>query len=646
MQANMGQLNTVKLYYPDQQTIKQQVMEKLFLPSDVSHLLNLSKSIICPTSREELISLSLGGAQNKSYNVEYEVGDSEPKLEATVVRCKNGIAVNYTEDYMRRRDPDCLVVGDDFETDKAKYSDVYGEPFKPLRHATLDWLKGQDLIVMPFMAGGSEFGYESLLIAPLNAAFFAGALADLQGFLPLDAVPDCFKPRAIIYLAPTFRHTHFSGKQIVVHNRLKDLHEVFSYNLYPGPSAKKGIYGVLLNIGEQASWVTAHASTVKVVTPYDNEIVIMHEGASGGGKSEMIENIHKEPDGRILLGQNLITDEKIYMELSDSCTLRPVTDDMALCHPAMQNDSRKLVVKDAEQGWFLRLDHIKQYGTSPQYEKILTQPQEPLVFLNIQGVEGATCLVWEHTLDSDGKPCPNPRVILPRRLVPDIVEETVEVDVRSFGVRTPMSTRDYPSYGILGLLHILPPSLAWLWRLVAPRGFNNPSIIDSAGMTSEGVGSYWPFATGKRIKQANLLLDQVIRASGTRYVLIPNQHIGAYKVGFMPQWIAREYIARRGSAKFKPEHLVEAPCQILGFCLDSMKLDGQFVRKHFLQPEMQAHLGIDGYLAGAKMLTDFFKSEAEQYNTEELHPLGRQIIDYLLKDAPLSQYVDLIPMRF
>jgi Zn-finger nucleic acid-binding protein len=35
-----------------------------------------------------------------------------------------------------------------------------------------------------------------------------------------------------------------------------------------------------------------------------------------------------------------------------------------------------------------------------------------------------------------------------------------------------------------------------------------------------------------------------------RYVLIPNQHIGAWEVGFMPQWITREYLARRGGARF------------------------------------------------------------------------------------------------
>ncbi len=644
MQATVK--NAAKRYYPGSQNTKQQVMQKMNLPGDVALLLNWSKAILCPNSREELISLSLGGTNNSNYKVAYEIEGSESVLEATVTRCKNGVVVNYAEDYMRRRDPNCLIVGDELDTDKPRYADVYGKPFASLRQETFDWLKSRELIVLPFLAGGYEFGYEALLIAPSNAAFFACALADLQGFLTLDDVPDGYTPKAVIYLAPTFRHSDFSGKQAVVHNRRRDMHEVFSYNLYPGPSAKKGIYGVLLNIGEREGWVTAHASTVKVVTPYDNEIVIMHEGASGGGKSEMIENIHKEPDGRILVGQNLVTGEKTHMELSDSCSLRPVTDDMALCHPAMQNNSRKLVVKDAEQGWFLRLDHITQYGTSPQYEKILTHPQEPLVFLNIQGVEGATCLVWEHTIDSDGKPCPNPRVILPRRLVPEIVEEPVEVDVRSFGVRTPMSTKESPSYGILGLLHILPPALAWLWRLVAPRGFNNPSIIDSAGMTSEGVGSYWPFATGKRVTQANLLLDQIIKTSGTRYVLIPNQHIGAYKVGFMPQWIAREYIARRGSAKFKPDHLKEARCPLLGFGLDSLKIDGQFIRRSFLQPEAQAELGMDGYMAGAKILTDFFKDEASKYQTQELHPLGRQIIDALLEDASLSEYMKLIPMHF
>ena len=447
-------------------------IKKIILAGDVQNILTSSKKVIFPKTREELISLSFGSDNKDSYEIEYDVEGLGKRIEATVTRCKNGVVVNYLEDYMRRRDPDCLIVADELDTDKPKYKDVYKEDFDPLRKETFKWLINQELIVLPFMAGGNEYGYDSLLIAPLNAAFFACALSDLQGYLSIDDIPEGFSPKAIVYLSPPFRHTHFDGNQIVVHNRLSQVHEVFCYNLYPGPSAKKGIYGVLLNIGEREGWVTAHASTVKVITPYDNEIVIMHEGASGSGKSEMIEHVHKEVDGSILLGQNLVTGEKNYMELSETCDLRPVTDDMALCHPKMQNGSKKLVVMDAEEGWFLRLDNIKNYGTAPQYEKIFTQPQEPLIFFNIQGVASSTCLVWEHTLDSDGTPCPNPRAILPRRLVPNIVNEPVEIDVRSFGVRTPPCTRDNPSYGILGLFHILPPALAWLWRLVAPRGYN------------------------------------------------------------------------------------------------------------------------------------------------------------------------------
>jgi hypothetical protein len=621
-------------------------LQKFILADEVKNILMGSKKVLFPKTRTELIELALGNSTSDSYEVAYDVTGKGMVVEADVTRCKNGVAINYMEDYMRRRDPDSLVIGDDLDTDKPRYKDLYNKEFEPLRKETFEWLTNQELIALPFKAGGYQYGYDALLIAPRNAAFFACGLADLQGFLSIDEIGDEFNPKAIVYLAPPFRHTHFDGKQIVVHNRLAEVHEVFSYNLYPGPSAKKGIYGVLLNIGEREDWVTAHASTVKVITPYDNEIVIMHEGASGGGKSEMIEPAHRAADGRLILGENLATGEKYYLDLSESCELRPVTDDMALCHPKMQNDSKKLVVSDAENGWFLRLDHVTSYGTSPQYEKIFTQPSEPLVFFNIQAVPKATCLVWEHTLDSDGTPCPNPRAILPRRLVPDIVMDPVEVDVRSFGVRTPPCTKENPSYGILGMMHILPPALAWLWRLVAPRGYNNPSIVGGKGMISEGVGSYWPFATGKMVKQANLLLDQIIRSSSTRYVLIPNQHIGVYKVSFNPQWVAREYIARRGSAKFKQEHLKEARCNLLGYGLESLKVDGQYIRRAFLQPERQQEVGLEGYDKGAQILTEFFKREATKFNTEELNPLGKQIIECLLRDAPLQDYIDLIPMRF
>ena len=372
---------------------------------------------------------------------------------------------------MRRRDPECLVVADHNPSDQSRFDQRFGYPFDSLRGEILDWLAGQPLLVVPFRAGGSDLCvggpglcHDALLVAPANAAFFAAALADLQGMLP--EMPDDFKPRAIIYLAPPFRHTHCDGQQIVVHNRVNGLHEIFSLNLYLGPSAKKGVYGVLLHIGESEGWITAHGSTVEVVTPYDNILTVMHEGASGSGKSEMLAYPQREPDGRLLLGENLISGEHRYLTLTQGCSLRPVTDDMALCHPALQNDSRKLVVRDGEEAWFIRLNHITAYGTDPSLERLCIHPSEGLIFLNIHAVPGATCLIWEPIEDSPHSLCPNPRAILPRHLVPDSVSGAVEVDVRNFGVRTPPCTRAYPTYGIIGLLHVLPPALAWLWRLV------------------------------------------------------------------------------------------------------------------------------------------------------------------------------------
>ena len=506
--------------------------DKLILPYEAQRLLTNAPSVIAPTSIDQMIDLSCGGTENNYYEVKYDVPGEGTKIDATVARVKNGISVNYTDPYMRRRDPDCLVVADDSPTDKRRFSDFYKKDFAELRNATFEWMGKQDLVYFNFIAGQKRMGMNALAIAPLNASFFALSLAMLQGFIPPDELPEKFKPQAIIYVAPVFRYTEFNGQQVVVHNRRKNIYELFSYNLYPGPSAKKGVYGMLLDLGEHEGWTTTHCSAVQVVTPYDNVFTIMHEGASGGGKSEMLEQTHRAPDGRVLLGENLVTEEVRYIMIPRSCDLNPVADDMALCHPNIQNGNGKLSITDAEDGWFVRVNHINDYGVDPNLEGMTARPKSPLLFLNIDAVPGSTALLWEHTMDEPGKPCPNPRVIIPRRNVPNIVEKPVRVDIRSFGVRTPPCTKENPTYGIIGLFHLLPPSLAWLWRLVSPRGYNNPSILDDKAMSSEGVGSYWPFASGQMVTQANILLDQFIKYRRMQYILTPNQHIGAGKSDF------------------------------------------------------------------------------------------------------------------
>lgn len=216
------------------------------------------------------------------------------------------------------------------------------------------------------------------------------------------------------------------------------------------------------------------------------------------------------------------------------------------------------------------------------------------------------------------------------------------MDIRNLGVRTPPCMRE-PPYGILGLFHRLPPALAWLWRLVSPRGHANPSIVDTEGMSSEGVGSYWPFATGRRVDHANLLLHQFVEANHMRHILCPNQHVGVWRVGFMPQWIAREHLARRGVAKFRPDQLRPARCPLLGQVLHQLQVEGRFITRWFLQVETQPEVGEEAYDKGTEILQTFLRKCLREFVTPQLDPLGREIITCCLDSGTLADYERLIP---
>lgn len=612
------------------------------LPAELIDLALNCKKLTIYNTTDELADASTGGRENDTFEVSYQVEGKGLYTEAVVHRVKNGISANYTEAYMRRRDPDTMVIADSLPTDKERFSDRFGYDFSLLRNETFEWLKQQELAMFFFFAGREGIGAGGVAVAPANAGFFALGLSMLQQIIAVNQLTEGFDIKSVIYVAPPFRHTHFNGKQIVVHNRTSNVHELFSYNLYPGPSAKKGLYGVLLNQGEKEDWITAHCSTVQVVSPYDNTTTFMHEGASGGGKSEMLQHVVREPNGQILIGENSITGEKRLINIPLLCSFNPVTDDMALCHPSIQKDNGKLRVLDAENAWFIRVDSINKYGDDPFLEQITLKPPRPLLFLNIESTPGATALVWDHTEDAPGKKCPNPRVILPRDIVPGVIGKPVTVDVRSFGVRTPPCSAEAPSYGIFGLFHLLPPALAWLWRLVSPRGHANPSIVSSGGMESEGVGSYWPFATGLMVKHANLLLEQIVDTHRMRYVLTPNQYVGVWKVGFKPQLLMREYLARRGNAMLRPEQYQPARGALLGYELNFLTIEGAKIPSRFLQVYKQPEVGTEGYDEGYRILSDFFKREISKYNVDGISPLGKKIIEACLNDASVEEYENLI----
>lgn len=607
---------------------------------ELKTLIEKAPSMTLAHHLDDLVELSVNGGNYHEVRYAHSEGDSFH--EATVVRTQNGICANYTEPYMRRRDPNCMLIADDAPTDKPLFQDRFGYHFDTLREETFEWLQSQPLAMFFYHAGKPGMGYDAVAVIPANAGFFGLGLALLQGILDPEQLPADFEPEAVIYAAPPFRHSHFDGKQIVVHNRQPDKYEMFSYNLYPGPSAKKGVYGMLIGQGEAEGWVTAHCSTVQVITPYDSVVTFMHEGASGGGKSEMLQQPHRQPDGQILLGEHVVTGEKRLLELPRTCQLRPVTDDMALCHPDIQQQDQKLWLEDAEDAWFVRVDHIKEYGTDLELERMTAMAEDPLLFLNIKGVPGGRALIWDHIEDEPGVPCPNPRVILPRHIVSGIVNEPVRVDIRSIGLRTPPCTAEAPNYGIVGLFHLLPPALAWLWRLVAPRGYANPSIIQTQGISSEGVGSYWPFATGKKVNQANLLLEQILQTPSVEYILTPNQHIGVWRTSFMPQWIAREYLARKGNAQFDSAQRLASRCPLLGYSLKRMRVEGVEMPEGFLRVEQQPEVGIAGYDGGAAILQDFFERTLQQFIQPELSELGRSIIDCCLQQGSVEDYGRLI----
>ena len=95
--------------------------------------------------------------------------------------------------------------------------------------------------------------------------------------------------------------------------------------------------------------------------------------------------------------------------------------------------------------------------------------------------------------------------------------------------------------------------------------------------------------------------------------------------------------------KINADRLVAARCPLFGYDIDRLRLEGQYISAGLLHPYMQPELGTEGYDAGAKQLTDFFKKELGQYLEMELDLRGREIIELCMADAPVEEYLRLSP---
>jgi len=117
----------------------------LNLPVDARRLLESARNVTFAESTDQLIDLACGGPGSNRFEVAYDVPGHGRVVEATVVRVRNGVSANYQDPYMRRRDPDCLIVGDDSPSDKPRFRDSFKAEFNSLRSQPFEWMADQDL---------------------------------------------------------------------------------------------------------------------------------------------------------------------------------------------------------------------------------------------------------------------------------------------------------------------------------------------------------------------------------------------------------------------------------------------------------------------------------------------------------------------
>ena len=100
------------------------LLTKFTFTDELTDVIENCKGVVVPTSKAELYDMVFGPEHADVYDVVFDVPGKGLVKEADVVRCKNGASVNFVEDYMRRREPDCMRIADDKPTDKKRFADV------------------------------------------------------------------------------------------------------------------------------------------------------------------------------------------------------------------------------------------------------------------------------------------------------------------------------------------------------------------------------------------------------------------------------------------------------------------------------------------------------------------------------------------
>ena len=110
------------------------IEKKLNLPEEIIELIKSAPRSLFFNSPEEIFKQSMGGEDNLSYDVKYDIPGKGEVTEVKLHRVTNGLSANYTDPYMRRRDPDTMLIGDSQPTDKKRFADEFGYDFSILRN--------------------------------------------------------------------------------------------------------------------------------------------------------------------------------------------------------------------------------------------------------------------------------------------------------------------------------------------------------------------------------------------------------------------------------------------------------------------------------------------------------------------------------
>ena len=94
--------------------------KNIALPADAVEILTGCRSFQVFNNTTELANAAVGGSDSQSFEVAYSLPDRGRVTEAVVHRVSNGVSANYTEPYMRRRDPDTMLIGDQLPSDKER----------------------------------------------------------------------------------------------------------------------------------------------------------------------------------------------------------------------------------------------------------------------------------------------------------------------------------------------------------------------------------------------------------------------------------------------------------------------------------------------------------------------------------------------